>query len=173
MSLACAWLSFCGSPFELSPAPWPLPRALVAPALAAFVLVVRVLGRCVLGGGTHHDCLRQKWHALCVLSQYEHSGVICPAAHCSVGHRSSAKHQSQKRPVTTPQSTQGLVSISLEPNASTSMARRGEGHDRWLKPTTTTTTAAAEVATVGGSGGGSGGGNGSGRGGGGNNGDED
>ena len=72
------------------------------------------------GGGVHHDSPRQKWHALCLLSHFEHRGVNCPVAHFSSGIRSAAKQKSQNLPVFSPQSTQGLQSISASPTARTS-----------------------------------------------------
>ena len=79
--------------------------------------IVRVTS--VSGGGVHQSSPRQKWHISCLLSQFEHNGVIWPSAHCSSGNRSTARHQSQKRPVIKPQSTHGLQSISGSPQAST------------------------------------------------------
>ena len=69
----------------------------------------------------HHANPLQQWHLPYMLSHVEHSGVICPAAHCSVGTRSSARHQSQKRPAMSPQSTHPRMSVAVSPRASTSM----------------------------------------------------
>ena len=58
-------------------------------------------------GGTAQCKFLQKWHELCSLSHLLHNGVCWLSAHTSSGHRSLARHQSQKRPVRRPQSTQG------------------------------------------------------------------
>ena len=63
----------------------------------------------------------QKWHLSCFSSHLLHSGVIWFSHQTSVGHLSSARQKSQKRPVIKPQSTHGRTSMSVGPDASLSM----------------------------------------------------
>ena len=67
------------------------------------------------GGGTHHSMLRQKWQHRHLASHLVQRGVFCIGNQRSRGTRSFAKHQSQKHPVQSPQSTQVRRSISSSP----------------------------------------------------------
>ena len=67
------------------------------------------------GGGTHHSMLRQKWQHRHLASHLVQRGVFCVGNQRSRGTRSFAKHQSQKHPVQSPQSTQVRRSISSSP----------------------------------------------------------